>query len=186
MGLLDLFKPKSLDPSDPRLLAALVVEKCNKYELDPVIMSALIWQESKGDIWATRYEKGFFKRYLEGKGRRELSGFVPPDSICSLSTELSLRSHSLGSCQLMGETLRWQGFKGNYLVSACMPGINLEYGCKYLRYCYDKKKHETPGRTQTKAALALYNGIRNHVDSEYDEKVIGHVESGAYKNILYP
>lgn len=187
MGLLSClqFKQKPIELDDPLLLADCVRTYSTKFGLDPKILAALIYQESRGEIWAQRYELGFYKRYIEGKGRNELSGFVPP-RFPTLATERNSRSVSWGVTQCMGETLRFMGFKGLYLAQACDPRINVMYGAKYLRRCLEKSASSGAGMSQYKGALALYNGIRNHHESEYDEKVLEHVENGNYNAILNP
>lgn len=187
MGLCSVlqFKPKGIELDDPKLTANLVRNISKKYGLDPKIFASLIYQESRGNIWAQRYELGFYKRYIEGKGRDELSGFVPPRFPTLLTEKLS-RSFSWGSCQLMGETLRFMGFEDPYMAEACDPRINIEFGAKYFRRCLDKRMHLGAGLPQYKGALALYNGKRDHHESNYDEKVLEHVTNGNYNKILNP
>ena len=176
-------KNKVVSPFEPQAITELIYSTCKKYKVKPDIFASLIFQESRGNVWAQRYELGFYKKYIEHRGRNELSGYVPPQ-LPTLITEKMNRATSFGLCQLMGETLRVQGFKGNYLIEACMPGINIEYGCKYLRRCLDLNSSEDSEFLQYKAALSLYNGIRNHHVSKYDELVLSHLDSGAYKNVL--
>jgi len=187
MGLCSVlsFKSKDLKTEDPKSIANLVSKYSVEYGLDPEIFASLIYQESRGNVWAQRYEVGFYKRYIEGKGRDELSGFVPP-RFPTLLTEQMSRAYSWGLCQIMGETIRWMGFDGVYLAQACDPSVNIRFGAKYLRRCLDKKAYLGAGLSQYKGALALYNGKRDHNNSDYDERVLEHVENGNYNKILNP
>jgi len=177
------FSKKIQKLDDPKWIASLIYKFCKEYKVRPDILSALIFQESRGDIWAQRYELGFYKKFIEWRGRNDLSGYVPPQ-LPTLITEKMNRATSFGLCQLLGETLRVQGFKGDYMIEACNPEINIKYGCLYLKKCLDLNIKQGSEILQYKAALSLYNGIRNHENSRYDELVLSHLETGAYKNVL--
>jgi soluble lytic murein transglycosylase-like protein len=182
---LDIFSclsRKELERADKFELAKEISRKASKYNLDKRIVAALVYQESNGNIWAFRWEKGFYKKYIEGKGRSELSGHVPA-SFPTLETEMISRAISWGAFQIMGETLRWQGFKEDYMPMACLPRINAEIGCKYLRWCLDRISADTDTTIRYQAALLKYNGGG---DPMYPTRVFRHIENENYLKILNP
>lgn len=164
---------------DPVVISEMIRSYSAKYQLRPEVVAAIIWQESRGNIWASRPEPAFFQRYLKDKKRKELVGHVPKGTPI-LSGEKRLRSISWGLMQVMGETARMMGFKKRYLPSLCLPSSNLNIGCKYLRYLLDKYS-DLEENEAYKKALLRYNGGG---DPDYPNTVLGHIDSGAYKKVL--
>jgi soluble lytic murein transglycosylase-like protein len=161
-------------------LLQLVQSKAFKYDLDYKLVAAVAWQESRGDLYAIRYEPGFFRRYLEGKDTSQLPGTFPR-AIPTPATELRLRAHSFGLMQIMGNTARLIGFDGRYLTELLDPEINLELGARYLQRCWERTPASDSDHLRTKGMLACYNTGRTcHESTTYDEQVLAHLESGAY------
>lgn len=145
---------------------------CNRYDLDPAIIDALIQQESLGDPWAFRYEPGFYKRYLGHLSRSDLNGHVPK-RLPTIESEKVARSTSFGLMQIMGETARGAGFDKDYLSELFDPEINIELGCKFFRSLLDKyTDEETDKDTAYRTALLRYNGGG---DPSYPDKVLSRV-----------
>lgn len=159
-------------------MSGKIVEWAEYYELRPELVASIVYQESKGDPWAARYEPGFFDMYLSNKTAANLSGYVPPGNLCSFETEVRLRSFSIGIMQCMGETARWLGFRGTCLLQLCRIDIGLKFGCLYLKHLIDLKKgNEREG-------VAAYNGARISTDTLYDDKIYSHIESKNYLEVI--
>jgi len=156
--------------------------QCAALHLDPKMISALIYQESRGNVWAFRYEQGFFDRYLKGKSPDQLPGMMPR-RIPTFSSELMARATSWGLMQIMGETARENGFDKVFLSSLLLPTHNLRVGCGFVAKIINKFKSE--GVTDKKAlfdkVLLRYNGGGNQ---EYPEMVRRWMINGAYKQVL--
>lgn len=118
------------------------------------LVAAVVVQESRGNPWASRWERGFYERRLRGKGRKDLAGWLPAVGECpSLEDEILWRSHSFGLMQILGETARSQlDFRGQYLHELCEPRTNLSLGCAFLQKLLQK------ARGDTKQALLKWNG----------------------------
>lgn len=159
---------------DPTFISNTIKEKAAKYGLDPRLVAAIIYQESSGDIWASRYEDGFYHQYIKHLNRKSLPGYVPR-FFPTLATEKRLRATSWGLMQIMGETAREHGFKARYLNKLARPKLNLEVGCRYFKHLLDI----TDDNTQK--ALLKWNGGGNR---DYPQVVLAHISSGAYMNIL--
>jgi len=153
-------------------LAPLIVEQAKQTGISPMLLSAVIHQESGGNIWAVRYEPGFERKYLSGKTRSTLEGYVP--KACSLDTEIKLRCHSFGLTQLMGQVARERGFRGDFLTELLDPKVNLKWGAEFLQTLL--LKHQ-----DTEKALLRWNGGG---DPDYGKKVLKHIESGACHYLL--
>ena len=138
------------EPSNVGIAATKAAED---HEIEPRIFLSLVWQESRGDILAARYEPGFYRRYVQRKKRSELAGFVP-SPIPTLDTEKTFRSTSYGLCQIMGDTARWfYKLEAQYLdVALRDPYLNLDCGASYLAYL-NRRSGEDINK-----ALRLYNG----------------------------
>ncbi len=132
-------------------LPALIRVKAAKFELDAHLVAAVVLQESQALPWRTRYEPGFYRRYLAHLKRKDLLGHVPSD-LPTLNTEKVHRATSWGLMQILGETARGQDFSDDDLPLLLIPETNIEIGCKYLRHLLDKDAGKTPAEhsVQTK------------------------------------
>lgn len=155
-------------------IRTLVNESSLRYSLDPTIIYAVIWQESKGDPHAARFEPNFYKRLVLPKTRAELSGYVP-EYLPTLDTEKVMRSTSYGLMQIMGETARWfGGTRVRYLdVWLRDPAVNVELGTRYLAHLIHER-----ARGNVIKGLRLYNG-----SSAYPPKIQKHIEEGNYRKL---
>lgn len=95
----------------------LAVAAAKSHGLDPVLVCAVVEQESNWVPWAIRYEPAFYKRYVQPLGLSDTESFA--------------RSFSWGLMQLMGQVSRELGFNG-HLASLCDPAVGLEWGCRHL------------------------------------------------------
>ena len=165
--------------SSPSIIGDWVWIKAQKYQLRLEVIAAIIYQESKVNPWAIRYEPAFFKHYIEPLTRKTLPGFVPYP-IPTLSTEKRSRAISWGLMQVMGETARETGYKDKYLSKLTEIPDNLEIGCKYLRRLINLyAEHHVD--LQYRKALLRWNGGG---DSNYPNKIFKHVASKAYKDLI--
>lgn len=164
-------------PVDTRALNNAVLYHSRENGLDFKLVSAVIWQESRGNPWATRYEPDFYRRYLQGKQLKSLAGYVHLTDGRSEITELKERSTSFGLMQIMGQTARESGFKVNELTVLLDPMVNIEMGTKILAYKIRKKDGDIH------KGLLAWNGGGN---IEYPNEVIKWLESGAYSPIYVP
>lgn len=145
-----------------------ILLQSKKYQILPSLIAAIIYQESRGNPWALRYEDGFYKKYLVSAPREKLGGYWPPNSICSHDTELRARATSWGLMQVMGQVARERGFTGPYLCQLLDPFINITVGCLHLN-----KLLEEEG--QGDKALLRWNGGGN---KNYANEVMSHIDSG--------
>jgi hypothetical protein len=83
--------------------------------------------ESSGRPLATRYEAGFFKRYIQPIPLAEL--YIHPDY--TEEEERKGRSTSWGLMQVMGQVAREYHFKGKF-EELLEPAVAIEYGCMHL------------------------------------------------------
>ncbi len=114
-----------------------------KVGLDPLLVEAVVWQESAGDAHARRPEPKFWQRYLES--REEWNGYH------------WLRiSSSLGLMQIMPttavETRIVRRGDVDFPESLFRPLVNLEVGCTLLKGLL------TWAGGDLRKALAAYNG----------------------------
>lgn len=99
-------------------LVQLIQEAALQHELPIDLVYGIVCQESRGLVTATKYEPGFFQRYI-----LNLAGLVSP--------EKRARATSWGLMQVMGQTARECGFKGKF-EELFQPEVGLYWGCKYL------------------------------------------------------
>jgi len=133
---------------------------CSEFNIDPEILKAIVWTESKGNPDAIRYEEGFYVRYV--RNQRPLIGHHSK-GVCSYKTEKHSRSMSWGLCQIMGQTARELGFKGDFCSELNDPKTNLYYGAKCLRSKINQEKGDLY------AGILRYNGGG---DPNYTSKVL--------------
>ena len=150
----------------------IVMEAARKHSLSPQLVAAIIYQESKGNVYAYRFEPNFFKR-LDLRPRNLMAGHIP--EFPSLANEKRARAVSYGLMQILGETARVMGFKNQYLLALIEPKTNVNLGCAYLKKLMEKAKARgLEGRKQERQALLWYNGGG---DKTYPDKIFSHIES---------
>lgn len=120
--------------------------------LDPVLVCAVCQHESAGwKQWAVRFEPTFLDRWVPKD--------LPP-------TERMGRAFSYGLMQIMGQTAREFGFKGEFCAELLDPYAGLEFGCRKLADCMKKESGDV------RKALLRYNGGG---DSHYPDLVLRYV-----------
>jgi len=144
----------------------LAREAAAKHGLDPALVCALCEVESSWIPWAVRHEAGYewlvgfepipldsarfwvtanYEYRQRDAGDRlwqpqteklsKFGGVVISDGVTIL-TELLGQQTSWGLLQIMGAVARERGFKG-WLTELCDPTVNLEWGCRHLRWMLD-------------------------------------------------
>lgn len=129
-------------------LKQLAITTAQSHGLDPVLVQAVVEQESGWNPWAIRYEPAFYARYVKPLGLPE--------------TESQARSFSWGLMQIMGDVARENGFKGD-LASLCDPVNGLEFGCRKLKACLVRANAQAHADDfdPVSAALEHWNGGSN-------------------------
>lgn len=120
-------------------LIELVKAAANAAGLDPALVLAVVEQESNFNQFATRYEDGFWTRYVK-------------KNYPVRNTESNSRAISYGLMQLMGEVARELGLSDIQLSDLIDPQLNLKYGCLHLA---NKLK---AAKGDVEKALLLWNG----------------------------
>jgi len=169
-------------------LELLARETATKYGLDPRLICALCEVESSWMPWAVRHEAGYewlvgFKKaerrdmpvsFMDikqqwWKPHPKLVRIMPLYSTGLIQIELLAQQTSWGLMQIMGGTARERGFKG-WLTELCDPSINLEWGCRHLRWMMDHNNaYGLPDfRIKPEDLAAAWNaGTRVVVDGKY-------------------
>lgn len=120
-----------------------------KYKLDPILVEAVVVQESAGNCDAFRFEKDFWNRLM--KPKPEYRGLNP-----------RRYASSYGLMQVMWAVAVERGWSRDLPPELlAVPETALEYGCRQLRHLFDLLKTKVPAATNeqmTHAVLASYNG----------------------------
>lgn len=156
------------------VIGQLISKAAQHYQLAPPIIAAVIHQESRGNIYATRYEPVFYEKYLKGKQRQDLPGMLPNPGLVSRYTELNCRAISWGLMQILGNTARLYGFKGLFLSELMTPEVNIDLGSRILADC--AKKTSSP-----QAMLLKWNGGGN---PKYPGEVLNWMNKGLSDYLL--
>lgn len=137
--------------------------------LDPALVCSICAHESAGwKQYATRYESGFYSRYIEPmKDVRTFGNSI------SQSTERRDRATSFGLMQVMGQVAREYGCEVEFLSELLDPTIGITFGCRRLKRALDKHMGDVH------AALLDYNGGGN---AAYPDLVLAHYKDYAYLN----
>ena len=153
-------------------IAPLIIEASKKTGIAPSLLAAVIHQESRGEIYAVRYEPLFFDKYVKGKTKKTSIGHIP--SSCSWATEQQLRAHSFGLFQMMGQVARERGFKGEFLTELLDPATNIKWGSEFLQTLLLKYE-------DAEKALLRWNGGAN---PDYGIEVLSLVNRVDYHSLL--
>jgi len=97
-----------------------------RHGMDPVLVLAIIEQESGYETHAIRHEPGY--RWLWPKPSQ-----VKAPSGVSLATEKNQQATSWGLMQVMGAVAREHGCELPFLTALCSsPALGIEYGVRHL------------------------------------------------------
>lgn len=140
-----------LSTNDARL--ALAKKWATKYGLDPLIVCAVIEQESAWNPFAVRFEPEFLAHY------------VKPINPAAPTTQEITRAMSFGLMQCMGLTAIEFGWRGVFLTDLCDPDTGVDFGCRKLQKCFS-----IHGDDET--SLLAYNGGGN---AFYGKQVLARV-----------
>lgn len=146
-------------------LHTLAKHKALGYSLDPVLVCAVVEQESSWNTWSARFERAWAMRLMGPEGAGLLSGFKGP---ATKETEIAGRSHSWGLMQVLGQTAREQGCNLPFLNQLCDPEFGLDFGCKVLAM----KLKVAVG--DVRRGLLFYNGGGNH---DYPGQVLARMKN---------
>jgi Transglycosylase SLT domain len=147
-----------------------------QYNLDPLLVASIVFEESRGKPKSARYENDFFLRYMaSAASRHDLIGYVPArDSGITLLTEIRSRAYSWGLMQCMGQTAREHGYATDELWELFEIEDGLDMGCKI----FASKLSRAAG--DVRKGLLGYNGGG---DPNYPDRVLGHLTSKEYEKI---
>ena len=152
----------------------MITEEAKPYDIDPLLIAAIVQVESNGNTRATRYEPHF--RYIY-----KSSEFSDRIGITK-TTEEHHQMTSWGLMQVMGAVAREMGFEG-HLNQLCEPEEGLRWGIKKLNQQWEKygdldsaiaaynwgtavkRKKEFVNQDYVDRVLMYYNMIR---DIDYD------------------
>lgn len=125
-----------------------------KHDLDPILVEAIVVQESAGNADAFRFEPNFWNRYL--KPMKMYVGANPRRV-----------SSSYGLMQVMYRVAVERGFPDNLHPELLfVPETALEFGCRQLKFQFDEAKKYSLAHPEIPvlpkdiifAAIASYNG----------------------------
>ena len=138
------------------------------HRVSPLLVAAVVQQESHGEGRAPRYERGFRWVVKPAEFARDLG--------MSVETETILQMMSWGPMQIMGGTARDRGFKG-FIVDLVQPSVGIHWGTLHLSLLL--KQYVDTAKT-----LAAYNagsprlapeGGGKYENQAYVDKVMGYL-----------
>ena len=128
-----------------------IQEAATLFNLDPILVEAVVVQESAGNTDAFRFERDFWNRYLKMLSQYKDSN---PRRVSS----------SYGLMQVMFQVAVEEGYDPTLAPELLfVPEIGLKFGCKRLRTLLDWADKGWPtldADRRREAALASYNGGR--------------------------
>jgi soluble lytic murein transglycosylase-like protein len=141
-------------------IQSLAINKAKTFGIDPVLVCALIMNESSWNPFAMRFEPRYYQLHTI---------FLK----LLTETEKVSRACSWGLMQVLGQTAREYGFGRDYLSELCDPDIGTDFGCQKLQRCLGE--HNGVIRD----ALLAYNG---GADLAYPDRVMRYYDR--YKGIV--
>lgn len=171
-------------------LGAIIRSNAQRFNLDPILIAAVVLQESTGDQFAFRFEPAFLNRYIKDKTPAQLGGLWPVvtgDRAAddrAIEFHKRLRSCSFGLMQLMLQTAVELGFKGLPVEDLFVPSINIELGCKKIARCVLAVKKRMPHLEDLplwREVLLCFNGGG---DPTYPGKVLKRAGNGTAAQLI--
>ncbi len=130
----------------PTTLIALARRIAGAHALDPVLVCAVIEQESSWNPYAIRYEAAFFGRYV--------APLYTNNKITA--SEAWARGFSWGLMQVMGQVAREHGFapaEHPFLSELCDPEQGINVGCRVLSAKFALAANDFPRNATRPVAL---------------------------------
>lgn len=158
-------------------LKGLIHTFSKRYDVNPQLVAGIVYVESSGNPNAVRFEPKFFERV---KNLPQLSGYVPKN--CTKETEQILRSTSFGLMQIMGETARNRGFRGEFLTDLLEPEVNLDLGVQFFAELLRGSDDPRLALFKFNAGpAAKYPGIKA---GDYPSKVLAAINDGLTQGLV--
>ena len=155
------------------ILSEVKSEISGAHKLKAEHILAIIYKESSGNPFATRYEPAYYKWLL---GRITTDNFKYHRSAASRDTELTTRSTSYGLMQVMGQTARETGFEGTFVSELCDPEVGIYWGTLYLAKLVSKYDTIEEAIASYNAGSPRRNGAGEFVNQAYVDGVLEAVE----------
>lgn len=183
-----------------RELETSIAAFAKKYRLPFDLCACLVYQESKGNLGAARFEEKWFAAKMLILPTSRLAGHVPRSGTPSIYDEKIWRAHSWGLTQIMGDRARILGFNDDFLPRLqADPELNLDLGIRYLKECIDKTgptsmfalntaasitkfSQTSPEFLRVWAGLLRYNGGG---DKLYPQKVLNWLNGEQYRRMFW-
>lgn len=152
-------------------LRKIIEQKAAEFEIDPDLIESCVIHESSGNPQATRYEPAFYNNYIQPMVSK---GIVTPE-------EGKNRATSWGLMQIMGETAREYGFKGEF-VDLFDPATGLQWALLYFKHQLTRYKDQGEDY-----AIAAYNAgsakldgnkFRNQVYVDRTRELLKQIKEG--------
>lgn len=149
----------------------LITQVANQLGLDPILVTAIIMQESAGDTYARRFEKSYYEhqRFLDPERFAESSQI-------SSETEKIDQATSWGLMQVMGVVAREVGYIGK-LSKLLIPERGIYWACKKLQHIAGKyqKLEDIIASWNAGSPHILDNG--KYFNQSYVDAVMSHINS---------
>ncbi len=142
----------------------IIALEAAKHYLDPLLVKAIVLQESSGNPFVVRYEPKW-KYAFECRGFAQMIGLG-----CTEDTERMGQMSSWGLMQVMGTVARELGFRG-WFSQLCDPTIGIKFGCKKLRKLADRYSDEHDIVAAYNAGSAIKNAGGMYINQRYVDEV---------------
>lgn len=150
-------------------IIGIAFQQAQHFLIDPHLVMAIITVESGGNRFATRFESGFLKKYINPLTNSYITQNNPEmiqHGVPSQSTERRELATSWGLMQIMGQTARVMGFRGQYLSELTEPAIGIHFGCAYL-------ETKIRNHDEIEKAISAYNaGFATDRNKDYVDRVM--------------
>jgi soluble lytic murein transglycosylase-like protein len=147
----------------------IINQKARQFDIDPKLIRAFCTVESSMNPYACRYEPAFYDRYilpLTVESLRLRNPLMQATRIPTIATERIQLATSWGLMQIMGQTAREFGFRGQFLAELTDPATGLEYALKYLQ-------RKLNAYSDIRDAISAYNaGHPSNLNQDYVDRIL--------------
>lgn len=141
----------------------MIEQKSMELGVDPCLVASIVWCESMGDTYSSRYEPAYRYTFRVAEFAKDLG--------ITKETEEVHQKTSFGLMHIMGGVARELGFR-HHLLALTDPVVGLHFGCLKLKRICQKYSDFYDVIASYNAGSPRKNSLGRYVNHDYVDRVL--------------